>query len=192
MSLIRLVLWIVVGVTALTGRTALAAGDSDDRTAAARKLFELGMGRFQLDEWDAAIAYWEEGFRNKPAPELLYNIAQAHRRAHRPDKALTFYQKYLRLSPDAANRADVERIIATLEHTAPAAAPATATDAQVVPVPITTESPPRPLARRPWFWAVIGGGVAVVAAAVVVGVVVGGQAHDSAQSLPAVSFGLRL
>jgi tetratricopeptide (TPR) repeat protein len=166
------------------------AGEAEDRTAAAKKLYELGMGRFQLDEFDAAIAYWEEGFRNRPAPEFLYNIAQAQRRARRPDKALAFYQKYLSMSPDAENRVEVERIMATLQPatgtTAPAGAQLTVTNSGGPP-------PDKPLIKKPWFWAVVGGGAAVVATAVAVGVVVGGHkpAHDPAEELPAIHFGLR-
>jgi tetratricopeptide (TPR) repeat protein len=171
------------------GPPARAASDGDDqRTAAARKLYELGMGRFQLDEWDAAIAYWEEGFRNRPAPEFLYNIGQAHRLAHRPDKALVFYQKYLRMSPDAANRAEVERVMATLERSAPPAnAGAQPTASSAGPAAPSD----RPLVRKPWFWVAVGGGIAVVATAVTVGVVVGTQKHDDAKTLDPIQFGLR-
>ncbi len=74
------------------------------------------MGHFQLEEYDQAIEKWEEGFRIKPVPEFLYNIAQAYRLSKRPEKALSFYQKYLRASPTAKNRAEVERHIATLQR----------------------------------------------------------------------------
>jgi tetratricopeptide (TPR) repeat protein len=196
MFLIRLAISIAIGVILLTAPRAFA-GEDEERAATARSLYELGMGRFQLEEYDAAIAYWEEGFRHKPAPELLYNIAQAHRLAHRPDKALSFYQKYLRMSPGAANRAEVERTIAALKSE-PAPAPSAATpemsaDSKPSGIVNWTPSQPRearPLTRKPWFWVAVGGGAAVVAAAIVVGVVVGGERHDRAQSLPGVSFAL--
>ncbi len=196
MFLIRLVISSALGVILLTAPRAFA-GEDEDRAATARSLYELGMGRFQLEEYDAAIAYWEEGFRNKPAPEFLYNIGQAHRLAHRPDKALSFYQKYLRMSPDATNRAEVERTMAALKSepapAPPAATPAMSADAKPSGVVNWTPSKPpdeRPLTRKPWFWVAIGGGAAVVAAAIVVGVVVGGERHDRAQSLPGVSFAI--
>jgi tetratricopeptide (TPR) repeat protein len=78
-------------------------------------LYDRGMAHFQLEEYDAAIEKWQAGFRIKPAPEFLYNIAQAYRLSRRPDRALSFYQKYLRMSPKAPNRAEVERHIAALQ-----------------------------------------------------------------------------
>jgi tetratricopeptide (TPR) repeat protein len=204
MFLIRFVIWSTCVVTLLTGGSAsagvaapdpAAVGDEQERAATARSLYELGMGRFQLEEYDAAIAYWEEGFRNKPAPELLYNIGQAHRLAHRPDKALAFYQKYLRMSPNAANRAEVERTIAALAREPRATAPAANMSADSRSRDVVNwrpdSPPPRPLVKRAWFWGVVGAGAAVVAAAVVVGVVVGGQRHDPAQSLPPINFAAR-
>src|SRR5262245_55059676 len=86
-----------------------------DTSAQARQLYEQGMAHFQLEEYDAAIGKWEQGFRLRPVPEFLYNIAQAHRLAKRSDKALSFYQKYLRQTPRAPNRAEVERLIAQLK-----------------------------------------------------------------------------
>lgn len=73
------------------------------------------MAHFNLEEWDKAISAWEDGFRIKPVPEFLYNIGQAYRLSKRPERAIAFYQKYLRMSPKAANRGEVERQIASLE-----------------------------------------------------------------------------
>src|SRR6185503_6340136 len=68
----------------------------------------------RLEAYDKAIDEWEAGYRLKPAPQFLYNIAQAYRLSKRPDKALSFYQKYLKLSPHAENRPEVERHITAL------------------------------------------------------------------------------
>ncbi len=85
-------------------RVGVAAPPAESADAAqARALYEKGMARFHLEEYDSAIEMWEAGFRIRPVPELLYNIAQAHRLAKRPDKALGFYQKFLRLNPKAPN-----------------------------------------------------------------------------------------
>ena len=43
------------------------------------------------------------------------DIAQSHRLASRPEKALEFYRLYLEKSPDAKNRPEIEERIATLE-----------------------------------------------------------------------------
>lgn len=97
--------------------TLVASGSAraeDERVPEAQKRFEAGMADFHLEQYDKAIAEWEAGYRLKPVPQFLYNIAQAYRLSKRPEKALTFYQKYLKLAPKAENRAEVERHIAAL------------------------------------------------------------------------------
>src|ERR1700761_5926498 len=91
-----------------------AASPADDRSTLAKTFYEEGMSHFQLDEWDLAIESWQSGFRAKPAPQFLYNIAQAYRLSKRPDQALSFYKKYLHLAPKAPNRLEVERHIEAL------------------------------------------------------------------------------
>jgi len=86
----------------------------EQRSAQARQLYERGMASFQLEEWDTAIEAWEQAFRIKPLPQILYNIAQAHRLAKRYEKALSFYKKYLNMEPKAANRGEVDRHVVTL------------------------------------------------------------------------------
>jgi tetratricopeptide (TPR) repeat protein len=98
-------------VTLLGGGRAIA---DDERVPEAQRRFEAGMANFHLEAYDKAIDEWEAGYRLKPAPQFLYNIAQAYRLSKRPEKALSFYQKYLKLSPHAENRPEVERHIAAL------------------------------------------------------------------------------
>lgn len=80
----------------------------------AAELYKKGMAAYALEDWDGAIAEWDRGFREEPKPEFLYNIAQAHRQAGRHEQAMRFYQRYLDLKPDAADRAEVERLIRVL------------------------------------------------------------------------------
>ncbi|MDB4966011.1 MAG: Thiol-disulfide isomerase [Myxococcales bacterium] len=98
-----------------TAPPASATPAVDEDSAKARSFFEKGMGHFQLQEYDAAIDKWQAGFRLKPVPEFLYNIAQAYRLSKRPEKALQFYKTYLRLAPAAPNRVEVERHVAALK-----------------------------------------------------------------------------
>jgi tetratricopeptide (TPR) repeat protein len=107
----RLALLVMIICMAAPWRPALA----DEDATAAKSYFERGMGHFNLEEYDAAIAQWENGYRLKPVPEFLYNIAQAYRLSKRAEKALTFYRKYLKLFVKAPNRAEVERHIAALQ-----------------------------------------------------------------------------
>ncbi|MCU1282243.1 MAG: hypothetical protein JWM53_5789, partial [bacterium] len=186
------------------------AGD-DNATAVARDAYDKGMAHYHLEEYDPAIEEWERGFRAKPAPEFLYNIAQAYRLSKRPEKALSFYQKYLRVNPEAKNRDEVERHMATLrdivekQKSSAESPPQTTlpTPATTTPAPAATTNPStaattttrgdlvaqpeqRPVYKKAWFWGVIGGVAAVAVAGVVVGVVYG--TRSNVQSLQDASF----
>lgn len=102
---------------------AQAEEPSAELKAQARKAFERGMGHYQKDEFDKAIEQFDVGFRLIPNPLFLYNMAQAHRLSNRPEKALDLYRRYLRESPEAKNRGEVEERIAVLEKQMASAAP---------------------------------------------------------------------
>ena len=100
---------------ALLAAPGVSRADDED-AAKAKNFYEKGMARFQLEEYDAAIGLWEDGFRLRPVPEFLYNIAQAHRLSNRPEKALAFYRKYLSMAPNAPNHNDVEKQVSALQR----------------------------------------------------------------------------
>ncbi len=93
---------------------ATAARASDDDAQEAAKLYERGMAHYRLEEYPEAIAKWQSAFRIKPVAEFLYNIAQAYRMQHQAERALSFYNKYLFASPNARNRAEVQKHIVQL------------------------------------------------------------------------------
>ena len=134
------------------------AGEAEDRAEKARLHFESGMAHFNLEEWDLAIREWEDGYRLKPVTEFLYNIAQAYRKSNRAEKALTFYQRYLRLEPNAPNRGEVEKHIASLtklveqQRAAAKAPPDRPIESSSVPPSrsgAATEPPPTPASSDP-------------------------------------------
>lgn len=179
-----------------------AMARAGDDAATARDAYGKGMAHYHLEEYDAAVEEWERGFRAKPAPEFLYNIAQAYRLSKRPEKALSFYQKYLRVSPDAKNRDEVERQMAALQELIdkqkssaegppqqPLPATGVATPPVVTPPPSTTTTTTtgradlvarpaeKPVYKKAWFWGVVGGAAVVVAGGVVLGVVLGTRSN---------------
>jgi tetratricopeptide (TPR) repeat protein len=196
-------------VTLLASTAFVAAAEEHNAKEAASK-YESGMAHYHLGEWDAAVADWEAGFRAKPTPEFLYNIAQAYRAAKRPDKALQFYQSYLRMAPEAQNAEAVRRVMDQLrrevaEHppapadpsNRPAAAPEAATVAPAPtptavvapassPTAAVTKPAPERKKSRAWVWGVVAGAVVVAAGAVTLGVVLGTASNES--RIPAVRF----
>ena len=112
----------------------------------AKEMFQQGSVYFDLGEFDKAIDIWQRGYEEKQDPGFLYNIAQSYRLSHRPRKAVFFYKSFLRNSPDAPNRREIEqkiaaqeKLISTEERGKPdAPEPATAHDAKASsPAPLT-------------------------------------------------------
>jgi tetratricopeptide (TPR) repeat protein len=83
--------------------------------ALAREHFKKGLSAYHLENYDKAIEEFRTAFEAEPDPVFLYNIAQAYRLSGRPEEAIKHYQKYLKLSPDAPHREDVEARIAELK-----------------------------------------------------------------------------
>ena len=101
---------------ALAATTATARAEpSAEQQVEARQHYERGMTHYQLGEFGAAVGEFKQAYALSPAPGLLFNLGQASRLDHQYEQALYFYRTYLRLLPDAPNRADVEQRIGELQ-----------------------------------------------------------------------------
>jgi tetratricopeptide (TPR) repeat protein len=152
----------------------LAVAD-DVATRSAKRHFDKGEKLFALGKFDAALEEYQRAFDAKPIPAFLFNIGQCHRNLGDFDQAIFSFQKYLELSPDAANADAVRALIGDLqvkqERIAAQHAPTPATTTMIVQAPPPPPLPPtapstHPIYTRWWFWtgigvlAAIGGGVA--------------------------------
>ncbi len=106
---------VVLAVSVLAGGGPFASSARADDPQRAKELYQEGTRFFDLGQFDKAIDAFQSGYREKPDPIFLYNIAQAYRLAGDANKALFFYKGYLRNSPKAHNRADVEQKIQALQ-----------------------------------------------------------------------------
>jgi tetratricopeptide (TPR) repeat protein len=88
----------------------------DQKRAEAKALYEQGLSHYNLGEFDLAINAFRKSYELTQAPGLLFNIAQAFRLKKDYEQATYFYSTYLRLQPDAANRADVEARLAEMQQ----------------------------------------------------------------------------
>jgi tetratricopeptide (TPR) repeat protein len=134
---------LLLAAVLLLGGGIARAEPTDPSAAEAERHWTAGMAHFRLDEYDAAVKEWEAGFRAKPSPQFLYNIAQAYRLSKQYDKALSFYKKYLYMQPDAPNRAEVENHIAVLTKLV-SDQQAVATSPPVQPLPSQETKSPEP------------------------------------------------
>jgi tetratricopeptide (TPR) repeat protein len=94
-----------------------------EQDTAARAAYLEGARHFDLAEYQAALESFKRSYQLSGAPALLYNIGQCHLHLGQRAEALHFYRTYLQLSPDTTDRAQVERLIVTLEAPAPSATP---------------------------------------------------------------------
>src|SRR5260370_20453761 len=147
--------WIVLGAL-LVSVPARADRDED-----ARALYEEGRVAFEQDRAQEAYDRFREAYMISQRPQLLFNMASALTRLDRPHEAAESLRAYLRVVPDDPDRASLEQRIRALEEkqrlldeerrarephvVAPVVAPALAPPAK------------RPLYKRWWLWAIVGG-----------------------------------
>lgn len=146
----------------------------DVATAQAKEHFKSGTRHYALAEYALALDDFKEAYRLRDDPAFLYNIAQCHRLLGNHDEAVRFYQTYLRQSPAAANRPDVEQLIAGEEKASALAKEKAARDEEArrreVELRLAAQPVARPWYRDPAGWALSATGLAfITAGAAVIG-----------------------
>jgi tetratricopeptide (TPR) repeat protein len=200
-----------------------AAGGSDEaakdpREAQARSYFNIGLSHFTLGELDEAIEAFQAGYRCKPLPLFLFNVAQAARKGGKVEMAIDYYRQYLEHEPSRTpQRIEAEEQLVRLRRqratappvakpaspTAPAASPTvqpTLASPKAAPAPAVRYAPslavataPAPAPRpswwkRGWFWGTVVS-VVVVGAGVGVGTWFGLQSRTPERpSLGSITF----
>ncbi len=172
----------------------VAAADPALRQAKAH--FHEGETAYTLGKFDKALTEFSAAYEAKPLPGFLFNIAQCHRQLKHWERAVFFYEGYLRQIPDAPNRALVSDLLKEAranhdkeeaeekrrqqqkqqqeqdEERARAAiqyqpgAPATQAFTQPTEPPV----PATPLYKKGWFWGTMVGVAAVVAGGTVLAI----------------------
>lgn len=75
----------------------------------ARAHYQAGQHFYDQGQYDEAIHEFEEAYRLKPHPNVLYNIAQAHERLLEYAESVKWFERYLKEAPpDAEFRTIVE------------------------------------------------------------------------------------
>ncbi len=166
-----------------------------------RTHYDLALALYQAQRFEEAIPEFQAAYEVEARPGLLFNIAQAYRKAGHPREALQYYERYLTSDPqiDSETRHKVDGYVTEARNTLAALelemnhrlaeeraarqpepppaepAPPPPPPPSIVlapPPPPPPPPPPRPIYRRWWFWTGIG---AVVTAGVVAGIVVGAE-----------------
>jgi len=92
------------------------AEPTPEARAEARAHYDKAVSHFNANEYVAAADEFLAVYKAVPQPALLYNAAQAYRLGGDTPKALENYRSFLKESPQAKQRPDVERRISELEH----------------------------------------------------------------------------
>jgi tetratricopeptide (TPR) repeat protein len=149
--------WVPLLLVAIVSSGARA---EDADTAAARQHFTDGSRAFALGDFQLAIKEYKAGYKARPNPEFLFNIAQAYRLAGDPAQALFFYKSYLSNAPDSEQRAEVEARIKACEADLAARQKAAPPMLIVTPPPPTTPvvvERRQPVYKKWWLWTIVGG-----------------------------------
>ncbi len=193
-SMSRLALVVALVWVSLT--PPLAAAASAPPAAEARAFAEQARLAYAAGDLQTALDAYQKAYALKPAPRLLFNIAQCYRGLGQPENAIAHYRKFLDTNPDEpqagaareliareqnkvdeAARAEKERETAARElevqkarqSAALAESEAVQRNLELERLRIAQAPPaPPPVYTRWWFWGAIG-----VAAAGAAGIAIG-------------------
>jgi len=156
---------IALGLVVLALAASTPAGASPDGrtpTVEEQKLFAEGLRLYQAGDGRGAERAFKAGFALGHDPAFLVRLGEAQELAGAPREAAESYARYLRETPDASDRADIEARLGRLTPPAPpAAAPTTTPEVPgelaapgqppaptVTPPPATAVPPPPPVVSQ--------------------------------------------
>lgn len=81
-----------------------------------QSLYEAAVKAYNLGRFEQAIALFSDAYERDPAPVLLFNIAQAHKKLGHHERAIFFYRRYIESETKPFDRADVQGRIKSEEQ----------------------------------------------------------------------------
>jgi len=87
---------------------------SDELSNEARTFYMRGVALFRRRRYEAAVQAFEAANTFARLPETQYNLGVLSERLNRIQDAIDYYREYLRLSPHAVDRAQIEAKVQTL------------------------------------------------------------------------------
>lgn len=202
-TLLRPARGLAVGLVLLAGSAAAHAADWKTH-------YDLALALYQAQKFEDSIPEFQAAYQLVQNPGLLFNLAQAYRKAGHPREAIEYYDRYLSATPQLNEEvrhkvdsylAEARNTLAALElemkrrlaedkaAREPEPEPATPPpprspppELAVVTAPLAAPAaPPPPIYKRWWLWTAVGG---VAAAAVITGVAVGTQSSGTPVAVP--------
>lgn len=93
------------------------AATADNSTAKAKELYDVGLTDYNLGHYEEALVAFEQAYRIRHDPALLFNIGQCQRQLHHYVDAQRSYRAYLRESQDVSDstRDQVQKLVAEMQ-----------------------------------------------------------------------------
>jgi hypothetical protein len=108
---------VLVAFVAASVRVRAAESGETPEAASAKAHYEKAQQLYATGTYDEAIAEYEEAYRLKPHPNVLYNIAQAYERLLDYAQSVVWFERYLAEAPkDAVERPIVENRLRILRN----------------------------------------------------------------------------
>jgi tetratricopeptide (TPR) repeat protein len=133
----RLVLIGALTAVAVALASPPARAQTEAQKLEAKEHYTRATRLYEVGKYNDAIEEYQKVYLLVDDPNMLFNIAQCHKLSDRPEEAVRFYRNFLRRSPNAPNRALVEKLIAEAEKAAEERK-----RTGVTPPPSTTTPPP--------------------------------------------------
>ena len=99
-----------------SSQTTTDDASAEQAKARAKAHFKRGIEAYKAGNFKDAIDAFLDAHRQFPSPVLSFNTARAYEKMGDSSGALRFYREYLRQSPNATDKADVETRITALER----------------------------------------------------------------------------
>jgi len=90
-----------------------AAAGAQSPKQAAKEYFQKASQSYKLGKFEQALDLYSKAYETLPLPAFLFNIGQCHRQLGNHERAVFFFEGYLRDADNAGNRDVVEELIAT-------------------------------------------------------------------------------
>lgn len=102
----------LVAAATLLALGAPAMAHAETPLARAKSLVQRATIEYEVGHFQQALELYSKAYELLPKPELLFDLGQCHRMLKEHERAVFFFQGYLREKPDAPNRPLVERLLA--------------------------------------------------------------------------------
>jgi tetratricopeptide (TPR) repeat protein len=85
------------------------------RAESAEELYDEGQRAYDAGDYARAVDRWEASYQLSMEPGLLFNVAQAYRRAGNCTRALSSYRQFVTSDPTSDRRALADELVRELE-----------------------------------------------------------------------------